>query len=220
MSKGQVTWFMLFGFLALCVVLAFIFWPREGGAIKDPMEDVGKLLSDCFQGKAEDAIREVSLHGGLADGLAIFGDGGVPVPSSQDIESRISKTLDQFAVTCDPALPAGLRIVSRGEPDAKVMLENESVKISLDYPITVSSESQQRSYSAFPIELPSRIDEMRVAEGYLTSAFKASGKLDMTDLIARNITSDIRPHDGGYHITFLDYHMTREEPTRFIFSLR
>ncbi len=215
MRKAQVTWFVILGVILLVALALFMFWPRSTAAIKSPMDDVQSALDDCLSKVLEESVDKVAYSGGYPQGIAYFVNGTfLDVPSRDVVERSVAGLVESAIPGCKPLLSQGLSLDRKGSPKAQVLLQNESVSATLDYLSSISNADMSRLFDKAKAALPKRLDEELTASLFIANEYQKTRKVDLTDLIYRNLTSTVTQSDS-----FIEVTLTDASDTRFRFRL-
>ncbi|MEK6874446.1 MAG: hypothetical protein AABX52_01710 [Nanoarchaeota archaeon] len=97
------------------------------------------------------------------------------------IETAIAAEIEQNILTCK------FDIISKDTPHAKVTINNESVNVSLDYPLVIQTSYGQKTYDHIEINRPARISEQILTTQTAVESYTKDGEIDITDAIHRKL---------------------------------
>ncbi len=214
-SKGQMTIFIIFGFILL-IAIGFIFYIRTisvetGEDVSDiPLEirPVKNFVDDCLNEVAVPGIYDLAAHGGFIyaypntlkteiDEYVIYLENGqITIPQIDFIENELSVFVEQSLEVCTNNFE-NFEYLSfdLGEIDAEVKLAKEDINIKVNYPIKIIQQGRNTTISEFFTIIPIRLKHIYNIATDITQQFKDSDYLDTDFLTSFDAEIIISPYD-------------------------
>lgn len=175
-KRAQITLFVILGAVILIAVLFFVYLrsslseSKSSQGIKQVLElpseisPIKNFVDDCVQTTLTKAIELVSIQGGYyvppTDSVSFskveiplyYDLGSVWIPSKEVIEQQISAYVDDFLPHCtngfDAFKKAGYTF-KEGTVNSKTMISQQSVSITVSYPLDITKQDKKTTISDF-----------------------------------------------------------------------
>ncbi len=173
-KKGQVVLFIVVGLTILIGFTYMLLLSDEEGAETQLVRQTSGLasvsavesyLDACFQEKANDAIEEISMHGGYTNPISSveykFID--IPVyedsirnnsPTMEQVEQEASYAIEEKLMGCMDELPFPGVSVDAKSPKVTLAFSQGKTVTYIDYPLRISAGEQMKERSSFSLETP------------------------------------------------------------------
>jgi len=239
-KRGQVAIFIIIAVLIIAGVVIYFLLREPSGEIERRevfTPDVGGInlfVQDCLDQTGELAILFVGKRGGYADSPELSSEEGIPyyyigneiyIPSKEAIEGEISKYVNYGVEFCMTDLTNFERLgleVTPGEAKTTAEILNDSVKITVDYPINVKKGDDVSRIRDFETEVPVRLGlaqyaaEEIVRESLDLGFTCLSCALDLS--VENNLTIDIGPYDEGSKLFLITDGQSKINEEDFVFA--
>lgn len=149
-KRGQVAIFVIIA--VLIVIAAILFFVLREPAVEEEVpfdaDEIYSFVDSCVQESSEDALYIWGMMGGYYDNPPSMNQEGAPyyyldgenlMPSKEKLEEEFSKFVVSFFETCTEEMENFVDAdLSRGELNVETNIREDSLKISVNKPLTVS----------------------------------------------------------------------------------
>ncbi|MBI2147343.1 hypothetical protein HYU19_02580 [Candidatus Woesearchaeota archaeon] len=184
--KGQITAFIIVGILILLLAsFAYLFWSAAmaGREQETAAVEIGQAASSiqtyvqaCLQDVAEDAVLHVARYGGYYEPpadtdpallLPVYFDHGVRSDiSREELQHQLARYIEDNLFFCVktfvPFREQGI-LIQQGEEIATAVLQDDTVVVSLQYPLRLRSGGAETSLASFSARVPARLSAIHNA---------------------------------------------------------
>lgn len=249
MKKGQVTIFIILGIILVTAIFAIYKakdylieaqWRTEKtktAMLPSEAQEIRVYTESCVKEISEESIKIIGMQGGyiiqpeyvLETNFSkisyAYYYGRKLLPSVEKIQEELSLYIELFLPLCfDENDFADLNITTR-RIDAETTINQNSVSIRVDYPISYSKDSAnyevQGVYSA---EIPVRLGRIYdFANGIVENEISNPDNLDMSYLLSDEMDTEVLPQENNTIITYVikdSGSMIDNEPYIFMFANR
>lgn len=175
-KRGQVTAFVILGIILVAIVILLLYSRTSVFVFKPSPEDVEGVMSEvrkdivtCITKTGDEPIRRIALQGGYlstpAGTYRLYDDTTISylcynmendprcmnrMLREADMEEQLSKAIDFALSTCvdiDEFKKLGFKIGTPEKWEVKTDINPDTVIVTVDYPVTVSSEKTELKLS-------------------------------------------------------------------------
>ena len=184
-KRGQVTIFIIVAIVIIAMVAVIFYF--SGGikkAVDANAESANTFILDCLEKTGENAIKEIGNQGGYF--LTLKGVGNAPyylqgekesVPSKEEIESEISLFVREELSYCILNFKDFRTQFDEIEHEVKSVETNileDGVKVTLDYPVTLSKGESVSVIKDFSLTIPVRVNDYYLVSQEIVATHKTN----------------------------------------------
>lgn len=176
LKKGQLTAFIIIGILVFAAAGAFAYFTAYKGKEQVPasMQQIKLFTDDCLKQTLENAVFLSGVQGGVIyfeDVLpnqetfysysTYWYDNGVDTSVSREfIENEINTYIEEeIELQCIRDYEAFHDKIAVGELSSETKIKDDSIEVTMDYPVTLMQGDTRTMISRFSAELPVRYSE-------------------------------------------------------------
>jgi uncharacterized protein YpmS len=178
--KGQVTFFILLGLLALFFVVFFVFLLQTATEVPVLEENsvskaVRTSFSSCLEEQLNNAISTVALHGGYFENPSValeeylsqnkslgipyyFFDAEDVAPSQELVEEQLARALQNYMNACTDfsSYPYNISF-NLNSATVTTQLRSTAVEATVIFPLQIHIENQVQTLDTFPVHVESHL---------------------------------------------------------------
>jgi hypothetical protein len=224
-SKGQVTIFIIIAILVVVFGVLFFVFKDDLELGETPLEiaPIVNFVQECVDDVSEQTIYFIGLHGGYYMPPEKSTDSGIPYysyentisfPSKNKMELEISQFIKDSIPNCINNFSNFNDFeIKEGNIDVISEIKEDSVYISVNYPITIKKGEEVNSLKEFKSQIPVRLDIMyETSKFILNYSSKNQGRICLTCLFEfqtdKNIQINLRSIDNGIIYEIVDKEST------------
>ncbi len=177
-KKGQITIFIIMGFIILVIVGASIYInqiPKENDveiekktSFQLQTESVKSFVDSCLKQVGSMALFKLGVHGAYIelegdffstlnyDTSYLYYNGNNYLPSLDNIKNQISNYVDENIIDCTNFSIYDSLEIEYGELETSTMIGQSHVSLTLNWPLTIKQLESSREISDFSVDIPVR----------------------------------------------------------------
>jgi hypothetical protein len=221
-KRGQLTLFIVLGMILLVLVGIMVYYRasitetvnknilHRNVAVPREVNDIQDYVRGCVDDMSVVMLYQLGAQGGL---LSPSGEKGVitdqfsvaygyytgknVLPSTVDFKREFSSFMNLYLPNCLSLGDFGKFHVTPSKPSTSLEFLDDKVKVSVDYPLTVSEgESVFNVDEPYTVEYPLRIKFLHdIANGIVTRTASDPKNIDVSYLLGLGIKVDVYPYD-------------------------
>ncbi|MEN9626128.1 MAG: hypothetical protein RL557_456 [archaeon] len=167
-NSGQVTIFIVIG-IVIVIALMIYFFARDNlsQTLNPDVQPVYQFVDDCVKKTTADALYEISTTGGYFFAQELSTDNHIAyyfyneknlMPSQEKIEEEINVYINTMLFFCTRNFEDFPDYtIEQGDVQTHTVIEDEKVRFTIDYPLSIQKGESSYSFESFHYEVPVRL---------------------------------------------------------------
>ncbi len=248
MKRGQITVFVILGILVI-IILGILFAYKDAligetmgqiegvGTLQPELKEAGEGIEACVKQVSEEAILQLGMRSGYMDnsrmdtfdysGLKttyLYIDEESKLLSKKAMAVQLSDYMKKNAYECSGLELEGFTITPGDIGAAESEINQESVDIAIEWPITITKGNLESTLDGFSFTIPVRLGLIQQeVEEFMQIQITNPGEICLSCLLELNqyegISVELDNFITTYVFTIKDENMmVNEQPFNFIFA--